>query len=345
MHEKLMYQSRRNMEASVTAATWTSKLTESLERQARDVGYDGRLSQACLDELQTFLTGLLEARHRKMWSTLEDRKSVHDFAKLHRDRRDELTQEVYDQLVKLRVVIRGLLGKSQERKLFGAGQKTPREPRELARVAQNVITFLGHPEAQEGLCLGLANEDLWTAAVKKMAEPLGELWQVLHELAVMESDERAALRRFHEAKDELHQSQLRVFRIQESLLELAGCEGLAEDLRPAEPTRRRSKKDRAEAVATGQIVEAAAQKPKEVVENAPESTLRTLQAGSSQSRAVLDAAESIEATASPGSSPQSPPDVESHPVRKVLKWIQAVPHRVRHVPETPETAGSEERAA
>lgn len=345
MHEKLIHRSRKNLEASAEAARWTSDLAKGLEAQAREVGYDGRLSQDCLGELQTFLAGLLEAQHRDMAQRVDQRKGLHDLAKIHRERRDELTREVYGQLVELRGLIRGLLGKNMERELFGAGQKTPREPWELARVAHNVTVLLAHPKAQDDLCRGLANEALWAAAVEKMSAPLAELWRLLHELDAMERDERVAVDRLHEAKERLHRSQIQVFRVQESLLGLAGCEALAEDLRPSEPRRRRSRKDRTEAVATGQLVETVARKPEPVVENAPEGTPETLQTGSSPLKAVPDPPESVEAGASLGSSPGSASEPASHPVRKVLKWIQAVPHRVRRVPETPETTASEERAA
>lgn len=305
MHTKLIHRSRENLEASAEAARWTSDLAKGLEAQAREVGYDGRLSEDCLDELQTFLAGLLEAQHRHMAQWVDQRKALHDLAKVRRQRRDELIREVYGQLVEVRGLIRSLLGKTMERTLFGAGQKTPREPWELARVAETVRTFLAHPKARDGLCRGLANEALWAAVVAKMAAPLAELWAVLHELDAMENEEGVAVDRLHEAKDRLHRSQVRVFRVQESLLELAGCDDLAEDLRPSAPRRRR--------------VKTAPETTAQVGPNDPEAVSQASQTGSDASRAVPGDPESPEAMASPKPPVKAQPEAEFHPVRKVLK--------------------------
>lgn len=331
MHEALIHRSRKNLDASVAAVEWTSTLQRGFEEQARQAGYEGRLSQDCLDELQTFLTGLLEAQHDRCRREVRERTFRHDWSKIKRRERDELTQEVYGQLVDLRGLVRSLLGKNQEANLFGAGRKTPREPKELVRVASNVAGFLRNDRAEEQICRGLANAELWRAAVEKMSGPLEKLSTVLLELRREASHERAAVTRLHEAKDRLHRTQLHLFRLQESLLTLAGLDDLAEDLRPTVPAPRRRATEAPEAVhptsnALGSLPEAS-----EVALDAVE--------------AVPDRDGRSETAAFPVSPVESPSEASIHPVRKVLDWFQTVPHRVRNATETSETEASEVRAA
>lgn len=331
MHDHLIHQTQTKMDASVFAASWTSTLAKDLERQAQKVGFHGRLSQECLDELQGFFAGLLEAQHRVLRQRVTQRKSCHDWAKVLRRERDEAAREVYGQLVEVRGLVRNLLGKKAEAQLFGSGCKTPREPWELVRVAENVAMCLGHPGAEEERCRGLANEELWSAVVARMAEPMGRLREVLHEIDRLGNEERVAVNRLHESKDRLHQDQLRIFRVQEALFEMAGCEDLAEELRSAKRSRRRSQR--------------AAPEPKNVAPNVSGTARETIPTPSDASGAVPDTAESVETPTHSEPRIAAAAETDVHPVRKVLQWLQTAPHRVRNVPETPETASPEVEAA
>ena len=126
---------------------------------------------------------------------------------------------------------------------------------------------------------------------------------------------------------------------------MAGRQDLAEILRPTEPSRRQRTKEQPEAVESRQIREGAGRESEKTVSNASKSGPDVSQTSPNPSKAVPEEPESLEASASPEPSVEGLPEVDSHPVRKVLKWIQAVPHRVRNVPETPETPASEGRAA
>ncbi len=154
-----------------------------------------------------------------------------------------------------------------------------------------------------------------------------------------------AVDRLHEAKNWHHQTQKHLFRLQESLCALAGGEDLAKDLRPTEPARRERSKERSEAVESRHNVQRAEKKATEVTSNAPGAAPETTKTGSDALKAVPEETKSLETGAHPVASSKAPPEADSHPVRKVLKWFQAVPHRVRNVPESPETTGSEGRAA
>ncbi len=187
-------------------------------------------------------------------------------------------------------------GPGYEGQLFGTG-KTPRDPFALAHLAGEIARSLRNPKLQEQLSGSLFAQFDWNVTADDLGGKAARLEEVLHDLDANAAGQTSAVRRKDEAAEELGRTQKCMFKVLEGLMEMAGLDEVARQLRPGEPSRRGTSADGAtneEPVAVG---------------NTEEPSIEPVVAHEETDRAEVAAAEGSE----PGSNPSITP----------LRWVES----------------------
>lgn len=368
MHRKVQDESGRRVLRAVSAIErFTPRLIEAMDRTLAPDGWD--VSAACVEAVHRSLIRVMESRLETLRRAVDERRLVAQKGKRLRRDRDRAAREVYELLVRLRNMVRGLGGTVAERALFDPG-KTPREAKPLALAAWELSQRVRSEMTRDDLCRRFGGEAVLEGWLAEVAEPLSRLFELLDQVRLLEQDEAAAVHEVRQAREGMGRVEQHALRILEDFYELAELPGLAGRIRLREPEAREAETSASEAVETageatgdpqgpvpaaGEAIpvpatsrrpsapgdaEGVAQRDPGVGESATEPRVEVAAAATQElppgRRPGGEATPESAGTAPPEASKIPGPGPTTHPVRKVLKWLRVVPHPV----ETPEDKAS-----
>lgn len=245
MEPKTFLRRVRKVQATrTTVDQQTDVVLKELHRRMEAIGYEDKPDAECFARLQEQLGGFVEAQLEHLDGKLEERRRLLHDAPMMRERRDELTAELYDTMVSLRGTIRSTFGAGYEKQLFGTG-KTPRDPFTLAKLAGEIARSLRNPELQKQLSGSPFAQFDWDVAADDLGQKAVRLEEVLHDLDENAAGQTSAVRRKDQAAEDFDRTQKGMFKVLEGLMEMVGMDDVARQLRPTVPAKRGASADEA----------------------------------------------------------------------------------------------------
>lgn len=217
------------------------ELSEGLHQQLGRDGWD--VPRECLEPLHRSLLRVLEARNRRLADAVRERQDVANRGRQCRALRDEASREVYGLLVQMRQILHATIGPRGVRAHFGPG-KTPREPREVWRLASNLRAVVRDDTSRRHLCGTIGSEDVLLNWARELEEPLSRLGLHLRQVGEAEVAERRTVPAVRRAKAEMRETQKFAYRLLEGLFGLAGMAEVAQTLRLPEPVTAKTAENR-----------------------------------------------------------------------------------------------------